>query len=329
MKCPNCSYNQLRGKNGMVCTKCRYQFVFDPQTPRSGCRMTDGKFLSVLAKVSRNGSYYFTEDELYHVAALRTRNKGGCIGGAIVAGGILTIGISIVFGEAFATLRFILIGILWLGLIAASVMMQRKIMPRKTWDGIVKTWKVKRGEIPGLIREAGLHEAPPKQNEPDIHDYGAANLIVCQQDIQVDWLVLNEFHSGYAALVISENGYPGYIAIKADELLQTNPDMKVFLLHDAGSEGEAMQQRILNDWPVQESQIRDLGITNAMLDTFGVNEKVREVFGVNFPLHAIPYHQLSTLLSRSITDTSGGDFTYYWAITYGEDGDLESDGDFG
>lgn len=332
MKCPQCSRNQLRGKEGMVCKKCKYNFILDPKTHQ----MTDGKFLALIRKASREGTYYYTEDELYHIAALTAKKNWGCIGGGIFGTifGLVFINVFIGdFSDSDQSLKFILSGVLVISAIFLTIRSIPAKLPRKRWDKIVRQWKRNSSEpIVGLIEQTVLHQPPPQEMESDIYQYGASRLVICQHDIQVDWLVLNNFHSANSAVIISENGYPGYIATRADELLQSNPGLEIVLVHDASEEGNQMKQRILSGWPIREGQIHDVGITKEMLSVFGVKSHVIKEFGDIFPLHALPYHHIQTLLSRSIhsiSDGGTGDFVFIWQVTYGEDGDLGGDGDFG
>ena len=63
MRCPKCSHNQLRGKNGMTCTNCGYEFQIDPKRHvNSVYKLTDGKFLGIIRRVSRDGTFRYTED---------------------------------------------------------------------------------------------------------------------------------------------------------------------------------------------------------------------------------------------------------------------------
>lgn len=328
MKCPNCTHNQLRGKNGMTCTKCGYQFVFDPRSANN-YKLTDGKFLGILKRASRGDTYYFTEDELYYVAAMKTNVTGwGCF----------LFGLPVAIFMGFWCSGFFQLKPMWIWTTGIAVLLytlvilstkrsNQKLIPRKKWDKGVARWEQRFGNIPRLIKEPGLHNPPPDQVEPDIHSYGASQIIICQHDIQVDWLILNNFHTANSAIIISEAGYPEYLSKDLDELIQRNPQLKIGLIHDAGSVGEAMVERIRNNWPFDSNQITDMGINNEMVNRFGVHREIRKSFGDRFPLHAVPFAALSTMLSSSIVHETS--LIISWETIHGDDGDLDgaADGD--
>lgn len=330
MKCPNCTHNQLRGQHGMVCKKCGYEFCFDPKKYNTASyKLTDAKFLGILRRASRRDTYYFTEDELYYIAALKSNEKAkGCVLMSILGSMALGAFFSLILGMQPFWLW-------WLGIALALILvgvwsvrgLDRSLIPRKTWNRCVKKWQKYHGPIPYLIQQPALHQPPPDQPEPDIHDYGASQLIICQHDIQVDWLVLNHFHTANSAIVVSETGYPEYLSKDLDELIQRNPDLKVSLIHDAGEEGEQMVERIQRSWPVDSKLMIDMGINYEMLDQFGVNKQVIKSFGKRFPLHAIPFPILSSLLSKSLVEAST--LAISFEVIFSTDGDLDgaADGD--
>jgi len=61
MKCPECMNNQ-RYKEGMVCKSCRYRFAFDPYDCTG---ITDMAFKNAIDRVSGNGQYYFTYNQIF------------------------------------------------------------------------------------------------------------------------------------------------------------------------------------------------------------------------------------------------------------------------
>jgi hypothetical protein len=65
MKCPECHHKQLRGKYGMTCQSCAYQFVFDPHSDRlQGRRLSDGTMQSILYAASAGHTLFYTANQL-------------------------------------------------------------------------------------------------------------------------------------------------------------------------------------------------------------------------------------------------------------------------
>jgi|GEM_PF-522037 len=60
MKCPECNHNQ-KYAYGMICGSCGYQFALDPKKMP---KLTDVAFGKMLDRVSGDGEYYFTYNQL-------------------------------------------------------------------------------------------------------------------------------------------------------------------------------------------------------------------------------------------------------------------------
>ncbi len=63
-------------------------------------------------------------------------------------------------------------------------------------------------------------------------------------------------------LVLSESGYPNYLLPMARRLLTEQPDLPVFLLHDATTHGAAMEGRVLANGrlPLDGHPVTDIGM---------------------------------------------------------------------
>ena len=141
MKCPNCATNHLRGKQGMQC-KCGYQFVFDPK--RHG--LTDGKFLSHVRRASRNGTYFFTENQLY-ATACRSLNRRAEAIAAFIFFGVATIGAFAFALNMIDKSRWFLLlplGFALLGWQAVSSCGRPKLK-RRLWNKHLARWQKRNG----------------------------------------------------------------------------------------------------------------------------------------------------------------------------------------
>ena len=83
-----------------------------------------------------------------------------------------------------------------------------------------------------------------------------------EHPILVDLWVRNGWHAEHRALVVAEDCYPEYIAEHTRRLLRETPDLPVFLLHDATSNGVKMKMRLeaSDRLPIQGHPVLDLGL---------------------------------------------------------------------
>lgn len=305
MKCPECGYNQLRGKNGMECYSCEYKFIFDPKKHLCDSKpLTDGFFIKSIDLLSRNNTYYFSEDELYCFMAHRT--KRSFILRLITSLFIIAFVFEFTH-EISPWFPFVLAPLF----IYLSIKYSRKVIKRKQWNKLLKHWNKQAPQrvnqqhtLSGLLSTPQLTEAPTAQSEPDIYDYGASKLLICQHDIQVDWLVMNKFHSQNGIVVIAESGYPHYLTERVTHLIENNPDLEIYLLHNTGQQGENMINRLQSPqsiWNLSQHRCVDLGMTEEQLLKTGLKRHLIQQFKGDFPAHGLHYHGFSQLLTHSIT----------------------------
>jgi hypothetical protein len=265
MKCPECSNTQRR-REGMKCTRCGYEHVFDPKTDG----IADIKFKGLLKAASANDTQYFTFNQLY---ARYCRGREGFIQAAFVslltsAGklgvGMLAVGVTVgIIGYGSESAPAIALGVLVaiaggvafvVGRHREQVSPARRVAAsREKLKGWVEKWKRANRPIPRLLETPSLDRAPAPYREGDIYDYGVEKLLIVQHDLLVDLLVKNDFHADQRALVLSERGYPSYLVSHAARLLKERPDLPVILLHDATPVGVGMRDRL------RQSHAFDLG----------------------------------------------------------------------
>ncbi len=259
MKCPECGENQPYS-SGMTCKKCGRQFVLDPKKDR----WADGKFLAAVSKASSNGTYYYTANQLFAEYARRQATAGtltGCGCFMVLIAGMTTIGVltgqlswPVPVGFAMAALGFFV----------AQAFVSSSPPSRDEFDRLLQKWlqSEDRGRLEMLITEPSLHEPPPEWPEPDIYDYGVERILVVDDDLLVDVLVRNGFHTENRCLVLSVAGYPSYITERAVVLLEANPQLQVFLLHGSGFSGSVMRQAIerVGLLPLAGHPVTDLGL---------------------------------------------------------------------
>jgi hypothetical protein len=256
MKCPECQ-NQHRAKLGQTCARCGYVFVFNPKSTDTP-KMTDGMFLSLVRTASRNGTQYFTGNQLYAVYC-RTKPTSRW---PKIFGGMIMLGIGV--GLCLSTpgipaFVFTGVGLLFVGL---GIFGKDSMMSPEKFEQYVEKFHRSGKPIEKLIHEPQLNQPPPEWPEPDIYDYGVERVLIVERDILVDLFVKNEQHTEQRMLVISQNGYPRYLLPVAKQLLEQRPDLPVFLLHDATARGQAMKDKLLKSeiLPVTDHPITDLGM---------------------------------------------------------------------
>jgi hypothetical protein len=262
MKCPSCE-NQHKHKYGMRCS-CGYQFALDPKTDK----ISDGKMTGLIRRASNNDTYNFTENQLY-AAYCRDQYKeaktGAC--GCLLLLGAVPIVVGIINWKDFGTGAVAIVSVgaalMLLGVISYQWAIFYSAPDRKTFKSKVGKFNGKH-KIKGMLRNAGRVQSPPPEwKEPNIYDYGVEQILIVNQDLYVDLFVLNNFHAEHKTLVISENGYPNYLMPIVKETLAKQPDVTVFLMHDATKSGVAMESRIRHTGQFELSghAVKGLGLT--------------------------------------------------------------------
>ena len=329
MKCPTCDYNQRRGKEGMTCKKCGYDFVFDPKLHE----MTDGKFLATVQRASSNGTYHFTENQLYAAACRRLR--------ITLLPLIFLIGIAF-FGFIFSqskagapTIAYIFIGVFALLILFAIYRGLRPKLKRKAWNKQLKRWQSLRPPLKMLVRSPELSSPPPPCDEPDIYDYGVEQILICEREEVVDWLVLNRYHVTTKTAVISENGYPEYLLPKLQPLLASGNPPAIYLLHDSGKKSQSMITRVRESQllDLYDAEIIDLGLTPEILPRIKSLKKVHRSMNSNkVPVDTIPFGTLTSMTTCAFVDHcsfdafltgSAGSTSMEFEVCCSDDGDGE------
>ena len=263
MKCPQCSRNHRLRRHGMKCRYCHYHFCFNPKAQGTR-RLTDGKFLACVRAASQNDTTYFTRNQLYAVYCRRLRKSPVT---SLVIGGVL---LMVAAGTYFIArhdnpeVRGVdyVLGVAGIIVIGFGQYIARQGIPRQYFDFVLGRWLGHGRKLDRLLEQPSLHEPPPEWNELDIYDYGVERLLIVEHDLLVDLFVKNGVHAEQRMLVISESGYPDYLMEVARRLLDEQPDLPVFLLHDATAHGTAMQERLLSSGmlPVESHPLVDLGM---------------------------------------------------------------------
>lgn len=234
MKCPNCSHNQRRS-SGYVCGGCGRGFVFRDR------KMADGRFAALVRKVSGNGTYHYSANQLY--AAWCEKQPTGCV--PTVGGGVALI----VAGAVFGLVPGFPFDTAWLGVLGFMVLLWHVLSPgpkppdRQLFDSQLEQWRSAM-PMPELIREKRLGDPPPEWPEEDIYEYGAEQILIVQDELLVDVLVLNDLHATQRTLVLSASGYPRYVVPLVEAALASQNDVPVFFLHGTAVEASSLKRSV-------------------------------------------------------------------------------------
>lgn len=295
MKCPNC-HQQHRRKYGMICS-CGYRFCLDPKTDG----VTDGRLIAMARKASGNGTYHFTENQLFTVFRRNTSRSP-------VAWFALSVGLAVV-AAALAVMQSPPAVFFALAAVVTFIVALARNLSRPPTRDKVRQWVGKWDgcgyKVDKLITRPRLHEPPPEWSEPDIYDYGVEGIVIVQRDLLVDLLVLNGFHATHRVLVVAETGYPEYLLPVARKCLEESPGLPVYLLHDADSAGLAMQERLRESdlLPLDGHAVLDLGITPddvRNMKRLQVTRPERQDYAI--PLDMIPYAILLAGLALALME---------------------------
>jgi hypothetical protein len=112
------------------------------------------------------------------------------------------------------------------------------------------------GPVPGLLADPAAREPTPRDDVPDLYDYGLPRLLVCQDAAIAGMLLANELHMESACPVFALPDLPLDPRLTA-ALLRTG-DAVVYVLHDAGPAGYAAVESVRR-W-AGELRVQPLGL---------------------------------------------------------------------
>jgi hypothetical protein len=113
------------------------------------------------------------------------------------------------------------------------------------------------GPVPGLLEDpAARAPAAPRDDVPDLYDYGLPRLLVCQDAAIAGMLLANELHMESACPVFALRDLP--LDPRLTAALQRTGDAVVYVLHDAGPSGYAAVEDVRR-W-AGELRVHPLGL---------------------------------------------------------------------
>src|SRR5204863_2586986 len=127
-------------------------------------------------------------------------------------------------------------------------------------DAMWSAWRAALHDHPkGLI--VRKEPAPrPRAAEPDIPLYSFDRAVICDRARTVDLLLANNFHFENNCAVLSVEGYPPGPFATVRTMLQRNPRLQVYALHDATFAGCVLARRLTSDPAWFQGQVRVLDV---------------------------------------------------------------------
>jgi hypothetical protein len=253
VKCIKCNIdNKLKDRKRYMgkCSNCRHEFAFDPKV-MTGVDFTDGFFQQTLKTLSVNDSLFFSRKQLYYFLNQRLNKKkadglkvlAGCSIPIVVFGGIV---LSILSGISYLWFAPLLLIIPFAIAVLASESLRRFLRggPRNQNLGISYTqlddwygrWVKLNGNSARLL-------GPVKERKtqtsikPELLNYSFDRVVICDRAEVAHCLIANKFHFENNAAVLSLDGYPQDVFKTVMEMLRRNPDLSVYAVHDASSQG--------------------------------------------------------------------------------------------
>jgi hypothetical protein len=242
MICPRCSQSiTYKERNNNQCSKCYKEFAFEPKT--HPLLLTDKYFLKTVEKLSDNGKYSYTPDQL-QMALSRKKLKGK---GAMVVIVILAIVTSIIAGVVFAPLLIFAIPF-WIVVIVAQQFYFRKfVAPPQTFPefdrSVIYRWKEVYGEFPKNMI-VGNPSLKHQTRDP------LRGILFCETRDTANCVVANQLNLKLGLAVFTD---------ASSDPVQMRADLPVYVLHDAGGEGYEFLEKIRQHFGVGR-QIIDLGL---------------------------------------------------------------------
>ncbi len=266
MLCPQCKRNH-KYADGMSCA-CGYRFALNPKQPP---HISDMGFKRILDRLSMNGEFYFTKNELisqlYRILQKKRKSNWGYLG---VVSGICTLLALFVLGKLFPTIIthisenmfVIIVGILFIFFAILFWLLYKPKIPFDQAKSLIEKYT----QLHSLNRLAtGSRLNALKSGQADgelLSHFPPERILIVQRDDLAEMLILNRFHFHHKTLVVSAGKYPGRIFDICQRLLLQSPDIPVMILHDLSHSGMRMESRLREDpaWNLANRDIRDLGL---------------------------------------------------------------------
>lgn len=273
MKCIYCNTDTtypVRRSNGGQCRSCRHPFAFEPKT--DPFKVADGLFQRVIKDVSGANAVFFTERQLWYEFNRRlTRKVISASPGAWVIGAGSVGGIALaVVSHTFWPLALITIP----AAIGGALMRARERRagpplphPKVAREGFRRSYLGRWASVHGGIEKLlpPVESQPPPAATPmppDVAAFSFDRAVITDHAEIAAMLVANNFHFENNCAILSADGYPASIYGTVMTMLRRNPNLRVFVVHDASEEGCSLPLRLRGEegFPDPSVRVLDLGL---------------------------------------------------------------------
>lgn len=257
MKCIHCQHDcNYKDRSDKKCPSCRHAFAFEP---REGDKVTDAGFQAAIDAVSSMGTVRFLPDHLYYEICRRKRSKGVArtilmsIGGLSLVGAFFAPVAALVTAAFFGTLG----GALW--------PTPTVTITRDAFDVLWNRFVSAHGAPAALIVRRKREPMATPYRAQEMEHYSFDRAVVCDRPETVDLLLANNFHFENNCAVVSIDGYPDHAFETVRAMLNNNPRLAVYALHDATPEGCLLAHNLASDanWFRGRAQVIEVGIRPA------------------------------------------------------------------
>jgi hypothetical protein len=258
MKCPKCEAKQ-KSSSGATCA-CGYRFALNP---KDSPYLSDRAMAHVIDKLSGNGQYYFTFNQLYsalHKAGYEKKKAKKKVGVLLIV--LFSVVLAIVAAKPIGIWLSVVIALAGIGGLIALLLWR----PEAKYDELARVINHYRSLHPIANMVDGTRfkvERTKEELKKELFDYAPERILIVQNDQMVDMLVMNRFHFENKTIIVSANKYPEHVFNACQKFLAKKPDIQVELLHDASLEGVKLKSRLLADksWNLEGKNVVDLGLS--------------------------------------------------------------------
>lgn len=267
MKCIHCGQDSNRKDRQAsgACPRCQRRFAFEPTTDAQ--KITDTFFKHTLDAVSSQGTLSFTDRQVWYEFVRRLARRRWWTGPLTLGFGSFIFGAACLWNVLGA---WALAGpaVLTLAVGAAAYVNHREKLRHPALDfetfnaNYLAVWKQVQGPLEKLIPTVNPRFATALGPEPDLTAYSFDRVLVTDHFPIAAMLVANNFHFEHNCAILSVDGFPAGRRDTILTMLQRNPALTVYALHDASGDGcrlpLTLRQR---DWfPDPATTVVDLGL---------------------------------------------------------------------
>lgn len=183
------------------------------------------------------------------------------IGGLIIGGGIW---LSLQNNSYLIFVISVLLGMLsiYLGTRPMKSKAATLLIKENKFHSWINRWQEINNPISKMLPDARQSIAPASVN-PDISAYSFDRAVICDTPEIAQLLIANNFHFENNCAVLSVTGYPQNIFSTVLEMLNRNPNLKVYAIHNATPRGVGLVHHLRtspNWFPNGNAIIYDLGL---------------------------------------------------------------------